>query len=115
MNTSAAPTTNGTPGTPQPSAPVTNGLAESQRPTSAESQPVESNGGPSQAKTFPSIHALVNGTADTAEVKSEAGATSRHGSRSPNSQLQHVKDRNPGYGGEDSKALRSLDKAFMVR
>ncbi|GME33001.1 Gluconate transport inducer 1/Pac2 [Neofusicoccum parvum] len=119
VNTPSAPTTNGNTATPQASVPTTNGQADSQRPTSSESQPqpaaAETNGSaPPQAKTFPSIHALVNGTADSTENKSDASATSRHGSRSPNSQLQHVKERNAGYG-EDSKALRSLDKAFMVR
>ncbi|KAF4536216.1 Gluconate transport inducer [Lasiodiplodia theobromae] len=117
VNNSAAPATNGVTATPQQ--PTTNGQADPPRPTSTEAQPQsaapETNGSaPAPAKTFPSIHALVNGTADAPENKSDASATSRHGSRSPNSALQHVKDRNSGYG-EDSKALRSLDKAFMVR
>ncbi|KAH7060385.1 Gti1/Pac2 family-domain-containing protein [Macrophomina phaseolina] len=116
VNTSSAPPTNGATAAQQP---ATNMQAEMQRPKSAEAQPQpaasETNGtAPPQAKTFPSIHALVNGTADSNESKSDASATSRHGSRSPNSALQHVKERNSGYG-EDSKALRSLDKAFMVR
>ncbi|KAL0257738.1 Gluconate transport-inducing protein [Diplodia seriata] len=113
---SATPVTNGMTVTPQP--PATNVQVDPPRPTSTEAQSQsapETNGSAApQAKTFPSIHALVNGTSDAAENKSDASATSRHGSRSPNSALQHVKERNSGYG-EDSKALRSLDKAFMVR
>ncbi|KAK7552594.1 Gti1/Pac2 family-domain-containing protein [Phyllosticta paracitricarpa] len=99
--------------------PMTSPPSKQAPPPTAPAEPQtngETNSGPpttSTGKIFPSIHALVNGTSEPAESRSDTSGNSRQGSRSPNGHLQHVNNRISGFG-EDSKALRSLDKAFLV-
>ncbi|KAK8242600.1 Gti1/Pac2 family-domain-containing protein [Phyllosticta capitalensis] len=122
-----APTTSGPQLPPvNTSAPVTNGKQMASPPNRQAPPPSNAaepqtngettNAGPpttSTGKIFPSIHALVNGTSEPADTRSDTSGNSRQGSRSPIGPLPHVNNRISGFG-EDSKALRSLDKAFLV-
>jgi hypothetical protein len=110
-------------GTPRTSTPPQNGSQSQQntpspgRAPSPKSTPTA--GGTSQAQTIPSISSLVHATDSVSVMSDNKSNSSRAGSKSPKENGDNQRPRDIPHDklnivGEDQRAIRVLDKKFMI-